>query len=248
MTDSCFYLYGLFPAPGPGALEVQGLDGQAIQTHVIGDFAFLYSPTLQSRYLASRKHLLGHERVLEAAMTAGDRTLLPLQFGLIIEAWDQVVTDLLTPHGDSLKRLFTELEGKREVGVKVMWAADQELNQLMAEDAGLRQQRDRLEGKQLSMDEIVTIGQAIERGVQARKEAIIAAFQERLNPLASQVVENDPLTDTMIYNAAYLIPWDSEPQVAAEIEALDATFEDRLRIRYNNFTAPYNFAQLNQLN
>jgi hypothetical protein len=51
----------------------------------------------------------------------------------------------------------------------------------------------------------------------------------------------------MIYNAAYLIPWDQETDFAAAIEALDGEFEDRLRIRYNNFTAPYNFAQLDQL-
>ncbi|MEB3267274.1 MAG: GvpL/GvpF family gas vesicle protein [Leptolyngbya sp.] len=247
MADPSLYLYGIFPAPGPKGLVVKGLDDQPIQTHVIGDFAFLYSVAKQSRYLASRKHLLGHERVLEAAMQAGDRTLLPLQFGLIIETWERVVTELLMPHGEALQRLFASLAGQREVGVKVLWQPDEELNQLMAADDTLRQQRDRLEGRQLSMDEVVTIGQAIERGVEARKTAVMDAFRERLNPLANRVIENDPLTDAMIYNAAYLIPWDQEPAFGAAIEALDSTFEDRLRIRYNNFTAPYNFAQLDQL-
>ncbi|MEM9816841.1 MAG: GvpL/GvpF family gas vesicle protein, partial [Cyanobacteria bacterium P01_D01_bin.6] len=80
-----------------------------------------------------------------------------------------------------------------------------------------------------------------------RKNEVIAAFRQQLNELAVDVIENDPLTDAMIYNAAYLIPWAEESEFSQVIETLDAQFEDRLRIRYNNFTAPYNFAQLDQL-
>jgi hypothetical protein len=97
------------------------------------------------------------------------------------------------------------------------------------------------------MDEIVTIGQAIEQAINRRKAHIIEAFQITLEPFAKAVVENDPLTDTMIYNVAYLVPWEAEPEFGSAIEQLDSQFADRLRIRYNNFTAPYNFAQLDQL-
>ena len=55
------------------------------------------------------------------------------------------------------------------------------------------------------------------------------------------------MTDAMIYNAAYLIPWNGEADFSQAIEKLDHEFEGRLRIRYNNFTAPYNFAQLSQI-
>ncbi|MGF1460419.1 MAG: GvpL/GvpF family gas vesicle protein [Leptolyngbyaceae cyanobacterium] len=241
------YLYGIFPAPGPQNLDVQGIDKQPVSTYIIEDFVFLHSPALQERYLASRKHLLGHERVLEAAMQAGYRTLLPLQFGLIIESWDRVIQELIAPRGAGLRSLFAKLKGQREVSVKVLWEADAELNQLMAEDADLRAERDQLEGKQLSMDQVVSIGQSIEAAIAERKNEVINAFRHRLNPLSTEVIENDPMTDAMIYNAAYLIPWESEGHFSESIEALDGQFEDRLRIRYNNFTAPYNFAQLDQL-
>ncbi|MCZ8162021.1 MAG: GvpL/GvpF family gas vesicle protein [Microcystis sp. LE19-196.1B] len=52
------------------------------------------------------------------------------------------------------------------------------------------------------------------------------------------------MTDDMIYNAAYLIPWEQEPEFSQNVEAIDQQFGDRLRIRYNNLTAPYTFAQL----
>lgn len=240
------YLYGIFPIPGPQDLELTGLDQQPVQTQILDGFAFLYSEAQQERYLASRKNLLGHEKVLEQAMQAGYRTLLPLQFGLIIEDWATVTQQLTAPHGSGLLSLFDRLAGKREVGVKVFWTQDEELQSLLTEDAPLKAKRDSLEGKNLSMDEVVSIGQAIEKAVETRKQNIINAFREALNPLATEVVENDTLTESMIYNAAYLIPWDLEPDFSQQVETLDHQFEQRLKIRYNNFTAPFNFAQLDR--
>jgi hypothetical protein len=240
------YLYGIFPAPGPQNLELEGLDKQLVQAHTFDGFTFLYSEAQQERYLASRKNLLGHEKVLEQAMQAGYHTLLPLQFGLTIDQWETVAEQLIRPRGDRLRQLFQKLEGKREVGVKVFWEQDTELQQLIAENELLQAQRNRLEGKNLSMDEVVSIGQAIEQAMNARRQAVINAFRNQLNALATEVVENDVLTESMIYNAAYLISWDQESTFGAAVEDLDHHFDQRLKIRYNNFTAPYNFAQVDE--
>ena len=243
-----YYLYGIFPAPGPIDLAIDGLDKQPVQAHRLDGFTFLYSEACQNRYLASRKNLLGHERVLEAAMEQGFRTLLPLQFGLIVEGWSQVQQDLVTPHAEDLRQLFERLKDSREVSIKVLWESTTELELMMAENDALRAQRDQLEGTQLSMDQVIKIGQVIEAALEDRKQTIVAQFREALGPLAKDAIENEPMTDSMIFNAAYLIPWDHEPEFSQAIEAVDSQFGDRLRIRYNNFTAPYNFAQLNQLN
>jgi hypothetical protein len=238
------YLYGIFPAPGPQGLALEGLDKQPVLNQLVDGFVFLYSEAQQERYLASRKNLLGHERVLEQAMQAGYPTLLPLQFGLIIQDWNTVTQQLTAPHGEGMKKLFAKLEGQREVGIKLFWTQDTELQMLLDENQDLKAKRDGLEGKNLSMDEVVSIGQAIERAMENRKQDIITAFREALNPLATEVVENDTLTESMIYNAAYLIPWDAEPTFSNQVQSLDHHFDERLKIRYNNLTAPYNFTQL----
>lgn len=241
------YLYDIFPHVDLTGLALEGLDKQPVQAYSLDGFTFLYSEAQQERYLASRKNLLGHERVLEQAMHAGYRTLLPLQFGLIIENWDTLTQQLTQPYGAGLHRLFEKLDGKREVGVKIFWEQDRELQTLLEENPILKAQRDNLEGKNLSMDEVVSIGQTIERSLQSRKQEIIRAFQTTLNPLATDVIENDPLTESMIYNAAYLILWDAEPEFGQQVEGVDQQFGDRLKIRYNNFTAPFNFARMDQL-
>ena len=242
------YLYGIFPLPGPielteSGLEL-GLDKEPLQVATVGEFAFLYSEARQGRYLASRRNLVTHTKALERAMESGHRTLLPLQFGLVVSDWDAVKTDLLEPQGLTLQHLLSKLDGKREVSLKIYWDGNAELNRLLAENPDLQSQRDALSGRVLSMDETIGIGQEIERRMALRREAIAGRFAEVLEPLALEIRENDPLSEAMIGNTAYLIPWESEPEFAAAVEALDAEFESRLTIRYNNFTPPYNFIQL----
>ncbi|MEY2978268.1 MAG: GvpL/GvpF family gas vesicle protein [Prochlorotrichaceae cyanobacterium] len=240
-----FYLYGIFPAPGPLGLDLQGLDKQEVQTHTIADFVFLYSFAQQERYLASRKNLMGHARVLEEAMSAGFRNHLPLPLNrLIFQTWGEVEAQIITPYQDHLRALFERLVGKREVGLKIYWDEAAELERLLEHNEPLQQQRDRLEGRQLSMDEIIRIGQAIETALTNHQTQIIEVFQTHLTPLAIEVVENDLQTESMIYNSAYLIEWDQEFAFSQVVEDLDNKFENRLRLRYNNFTAPYNFASL----
>ncbi len=101
-----------------------------------------------------------------------------------------------------------------------------------------------MQGKALSQSEIIEIGKLIENGLLLRKQGVIDVFRSELKALAEEFVENDTMTEEMIYNAAYLIPWESESNFSQKVEAIDQKFGDRLRIRYNNFTAPYTFAQL----
>lgn len=238
------YLYGIFPHPCSPVIELEGMDKQPVFTQSIEDFVFVFSEAKQSKYLTSRRNLLCHEKVLEAMMKLGFTNLLPLRFGLVVKDWETVGEQLINPYREKLISLFTKLAGKREVSIKVFWDGEKELEGLMESDDSLRQQRDRLQGRALTMDETIMIGQKIEWGLELRKRAIIQAFEPRLNPLAFEVVEGEILMENMIYNMAYLIGWDKEEKFSEQVEFIDQILGNRLRIRYNNFTAPYTFAQL----
>ncbi|MHC0066174.1 gas vesicle protein GvpF [Nostoc sp. UIC 10890] len=246
-----FYIYGILTLPAPENLNLQGLDRQPVQIKILDDFAVIYSEAQQERYLASRRNLLSHEKVLEEIMQGGDvydglrqRYLLPVQFGLLVSSWETVAQQLIRPHQEELTQLLAKLSGCREVSVKVFWDTEAEIQGLLAEHPNLKAERDKLVGQPLSMERVIQIGQTIEQGMSDRKQGIIDVFKSTLNSIAIEVVENTPQMDTMIYNSAYLIPWEAESQFSEHVEALDRQFENRLRIRYNNFTAPYNFARL----
>jgi hypothetical protein len=238
------YLYGILPAPISEKVVLEGLDQQPVQSYNVDGFNFLYSEAKKEKYLTSRRNLLCHEKVLELAMSEGFRTLLPLRFGLVVKTWETVSDQLTRPHKEKLEELFQQLEGRREVSVKVFWNSQSEIQGLLESNVSLKKKRDALEGKALSQLDIIEIGKLIENGLQLRSSSIIDVFRSELNALAEEFVENDPMTEEMIYNAAYLIPWESESSFSEKVEAIDQKFSDRLRIRYNNFTAPYTFAQL----
>jgi hypothetical protein len=94
------------------------------------------------------------------------------------------------------------------------------------------------------MDEAIAIGRELENALEQRQQLIINTFLEQLQPLCYEYVQGELLTDNMLFNAAFLIDWHTEPEFARRVQALDELFEKRYRIRYNNFTAPYNFARL----
>jgi hypothetical protein len=244
--DFGFYLYGIFPDSIPATIAIEGLDAQPVYSQVVDGFTFLYSEAKKEKYLASRRNLISHEKVLEQAMEKGFRTLLPLRFGLVVKNWDAVITQLIQPYKDKLQELFQKLHGTREVSVKIFWDTKAELQAMMESNPNLKQQRDQMEGKALSMEEVIHIGQLIESNLAARKQSVIEVFFNELKPLASEVIESDPMTEDMIYNAAFLIPWDNESIFSERVEGIDQKFGDRLRIRYNNFTAPYTFAQISE--
>lgn len=240
------YLYGIVTDNLPNEnLDLIGIDQQPVSMKEWQNFTFIYSEAKQKKYLTSRRNLLTHEKVLEDIMNMGLRNLLPLQFGLVIKDWEQITNQLIIPYAEKLNILLAKLEGKREVSIKVFWLQNAELQSLLEEKPELKKQRDSLQGKTLSMDEIINIGQNLEEGLTERKQIIIDTFRQELNPLATEIIEGENMTEDMIYNSAYLIEWSAEKLFSEIVENIDKRFSDRLRIRYNNFTAPYTFCQLN---
>lgn len=243
------YLYGILPDGEVNHLNrhLTGMDGVPVLYHHIPPFLIIYSQTKEERYLASRANLLTHEKVLEELMRSipNDRAVpLPLQFGLVVENWEQVQTELLEPHRERLLELLTKLIGKCEVGVKVFWKPEEELNWLVAQDPVLSAKRASLSGKILSMDEAIAIGQELETALEKRQQLIVNTFLGELLPLCEEYVAGELLTDNMVCNYAFLIKMEQEPEFADAVEKLDQYFEKRYRIRYNNFTSPYNFVSI----
>jgi len=218
-----------------------------VQLYPLSKYLIAYSPTTEERYLASRANLLTHEKVLETFMQAIPARLavpLPLRFGLVVADWQTVDQQLIVPYADTLDQLLEKLVGKREVGIKIFWQTTAELNFILEKDADLRRKREALAGKILSMDEAIAIGRELENALEQRQQLIINTFLDQLQPLCHEYVEGELLTDNMLFNAAFLIDWEKEPEFARRVEALDELFEKRYRIRYNDFTAPYNFVRL----
>lgn len=236
------YLYAITNPRSLDQIDLLGMNQAPVQVKQIHPFTIFYSDAQQERYLASRANLLTHERIIEAVMQLDPHDVpLPLQFGLVVDGWDEVENTLIRGHQAQLQGLLDQLRGKREVGIKLFWDQMLELNLALSENPALQSRRESLLGKNLSMDEAIAIGKELEDALENRRQSIINNFMTVLQPLSSAYVIGELLTENMFYNAAYLIDWEQEPQFAEAVEALDASYNQRLKIRYNNFTAPFNF-------
>lgn len=240
------YLYAIANQLDFSNLTIEGINQQPVKFKGISSFTLVYSEAMQERYLASRAHLLTHERVIEAVMQVDNYDVpLPLQFGLVVDDWAEVEQKLIEGHQADLQALLAKLRGKREVGIKLFWNQIAELNLILAENHSLNQRRESLLGKTLSIDEAIAIGKQLEAAVEERQQDIINGFMAILEPLSHDYVVGELLTENMLYNAAFLIDWDRESEFAIAVEKLDNKYDNRLRIRYNNYTAPFNFVNLN---
>jgi hypothetical protein len=143
-----------------------------------------------------------------------------------------------------LSDLLQELIGKREVSIKIFWEQETELALELAENQDLARQRQTYGSKTLSIDEAIEVGQAVENALEQRKTKIVDHFIAALSPLAAKHIVGKSMTVDMIGNVSFLIANDREPEFAQKVEEIDGLYNSRLRLRYNNFTAPYNFVKL----
>lgn len=244
------YLYAIIPqaySTTVDDLALLGMDQQLVSTEILPPFAVVYSMAQKKRYLSSRANLLCHELVQEKIMAAIPNYLavpLPLQFGLVVADWEEVHQALIMPYREKLSDLLQELIGKREVSIKIFWEQETELALELAENQDLARQRQTYGSKTLSIDEAIEVGQAVENALEQRKTKIVDHFIAALSPLAAKHIVGKSMTVDMIGNVSFLIANDREPEFAQKVEEIDGLYNSRLRLRYNNFTAPYNFVKL----
>ncbi len=249
------YLYAIVPETYGQTvrdLSLEGIDQQLVDVEILAPFAVVYSRAQKKRYLSSRSNLLCHELVQEKIMTAIPNHLgvpLPLQFGLVVADWAEVHQALIVPYAAKLSSLLQELVGKREVSVKIFWDEKVELDLELQENQDLQQQKQAYGVKALSMDQAIEVGQIVANALEQRKTRIVNHFMALLSPMALKSIIGKPMTTNMtdmIGNISFLIENDREPEFAQQVEAIDALYDSRLRLRYNNFTAPYNFVKLSE--
>lgn len=82
-----------------------------------------------------------------------------------------------------------------------------------------------------------------EEGSEVDREAIEAAVEEAIEPLADQVVENDLFSDRLVFNRSYLV--DEEDREAFDEAVGDFEEEhDELLVQYTGPFAPYSFVDV----
>jgi len=239
------YLYCVVHSSTANTLDVSGIEGRPIGSVDDGDgLAVLVSPSPVKRYRVSRQNTLSHEAVIERAMTRG--TVLPIKFGTVAESEAAIREKVLQGRGADLRRLMTQMDGKVELGLKVIWNQERVYADIVARRPDIRRLRDQLTGRAPNEAhyERVRLGEMVEAALTDRRQEDADAIMARLELIAVDTRRNDIYGEMMILNAAFLVEATREGEFDAMIQAIDHEQNDLMTFKYVGPLPPFNFVDL----
>lgn len=248
-----FYVYGIadgaFDVPdGVVSIDgresaVQGIAVEAAEGTKGGALTAIVSRTPRDTFEPTRRQLLAHTKVLEAAMAA--HTVLPLRYGTVARN-RMALTRLLLNNAHAFREALHKLKGRIEINLKANWSGAGPFEALLAENPALANRRTQLAKRsaQETYYERIELGQQIEAAL-AEKRA--RDTETILRDLVQYAVEDTPQQITgekMILNHAFLVDRRDEAAFERAVEAVDAKFGGALDFRYVAPLPPYSFCTL----
>ncbi|MFP2960938.1 GvpL/GvpF family gas vesicle protein [Myxococcus sp. 1LA] len=231
--DGPRYLYGIVRATAAldfGHIGVGAVPAQVYALHESG-LAALVSVAPGRVVDPTRAHLLGHQRVTEHILR--EHTLLPVAFGTVMASEAQV-RDLLRTARAELAGVLEALEGKVELGLKVLWHREHLVQRLMLEDTQLARRDDELEAAH---------EQRLASAVEDRAGRDMRALMEGLRPRAAAMREHPPVGERMLLNAAFLVERTGLDAFEEKVRSLAAR-SDTYAFRFTGPWAPYSFVDV----
>ncbi len=245
---SAVYAYGVRRTAdaAPLAHALAGVGGGALSHIAAGPVALLVGAHDGGEIRRTRRNMLAHLRVLEAAMAAGP--VLPMRFG-VVAASAEAAAAVAAPRAEELALLLDRHEGLAEFGLRVSWPREAAIAALAAARPDLLERRCRVAALGgADRDAMIALGQAVADALEARRKAAERALIDRLRPLAADHVLRAPEDDVEALRAEFLLPVEAETGFAeaaeSAAEALDFAGSARPTIRLVGPAPAYNFVSL----
>ncbi|WP_240356721.1 MULTISPECIES: GvpL/GvpF family gas vesicle protein [Myxococcus] len=227
------YLHGVVRAEGPLDFGAIGLGMPPARVHAVreGSLVALVSAAPARVVDPTRANLLAHQRAAEVVLR--EHTLLPVAFGTVLGS-EAEVRGFLRASQDVLTQVLKALEGKVEMGLKVLYHREHLARRMEMEDSSLRRRENESEAEHERR-----LGHAVEM----RAALDMAAMQEGLRPLARATRTDAPVGERMLLNAAFLVARDELPAFEARVRMLAAR-SDLYAFRFTGPWAPYSFVDV----
>ena len=243
------YVYAVIPAVHDVSLDVPGVgddaDAQTVQCIVHGDLAAVVSasPVVEFRGLRrdeAVRHLLAHQRVVEAVMRR--LPLLPVKFGTVLASQD-AARRLLAQGKRLLRSALRRFAALTQVEVVVLWDVQRVFREI-AEESPIARLKAAIGERSLgeAEPERVAIGQMVQASLVRRREALRQRLVACLQDVGLDLVANPVMDDSMAANVAVLVNEVGRQALDVRLELLDKQFNGGLQIRCVGPLPPYSFA------
>jgi hypothetical protein len=238
------YVYGVVHA-GASLEPIQAVKDGLPQVRLVeaGDLAALVSDSPER---ATRELVLGHGRVLEAALESS--AVVPLRFGMVLTDEEAVRSEILEAHRDELARLLERLEGRLQMTLKVYYHEDVVVAEILAADPKLAALREAIQGR--SEDEArkerIKLGESINKAIEARRKQDGQQILDRVRSMADAVALEPPEDELMVAHAVFLLQRDRMKEFDAAVEELAEERTELMRFRLLGPMPAYNFVDVKE--
>ncbi|MEM1428650.1 MAG: GvpL/GvpF family gas vesicle protein [Pseudomonadota bacterium] len=169
-----------------------------------------------SEILQTRRRMLAHTRVLEAAMAVSP--VMPMRFGLIAEN-GAALERLVAANGDEIDLQFEKIGARVEVGLRISFARDAALAAVVADDARIAEERRRLAGRGADAHfDRIELGRRVAETLDRRRTTAQHHVLEAISARCGRVILKPAEEDVEILRAECLLAADAMPELAATAE------------------------------
>ncbi|WP_249870428.1 GvpL/GvpF family gas vesicle protein [Oceanobacillus saliphilus] len=225
-----------------GTVYFEGQDRDIYTIHY-KDAAMVVTKVPMKIYHPSKDNLMMHQKVLSTVMGKID-TLVPISFGNMFHSEEDVIAlaESLYPQ---LEKIFPQIKGKMEVGLKVVGKKDWlEKNINQNEDVMKKKQVVHSKSEAAGYFDRIQLGEMAKNFFQSLQNDIRSEIHEPLTPLAEADKLNDPIGEKMLLNAAYLINRNEEAAFDEKVNELHDRWLDKVDFKYTGPWPAYNFINI----
>jgi hypothetical protein len=225
-----------------GTIHFEG-EKRAIYTIHYQDAAMVAANVPMKIYHPSKDNLMMHQHVLSKVMETMD-TVVPISFGNMFQS-EADVTALAKSLYPQLKKIFPEIKGKIEVGLKVI-GKKQWLEENINQNEAVRKKKQVVQSKSEAAGyfDRIQLGEMAKDFFHSLQAEIKTDIHDVLSPLAEANRTNDPIGEKMLLNAAYLIDRDQEAAFDEKVNKLHDIWQDKVDFKYTGPWPAYNFINI----
>lgn len=242
MTNEGKYIYCVINSSSDQVFGELGIGGRGDKLYTVcfKDIVAVVSNSPIINYPATKVNLLSHTKAIEEVMK--EFTVLPARFSTIAED-DEEIKKILEKEYDRIKSMLTNLEGKKELGLKAVFISNEIYKDILKKHYKIKIFKEKLEHTK-QYNNLLEIGEMVEKALEEEKEFYKEEILKTLSPLAVDICINKTFGELMILNTAFLVEKNKETEFAQKIKELDSNYSGKIKFSYVDSMPPFNFAKL----
>ena len=242
------YVYALAQSDGRRVYDLCGIDEQPVYAISQGSIAAVVSDCSRQKIRPERAHLIAHKEVLKQLMLKS--TVLPMAFGTIAESLKSV-RRMLSRSEETLLEKLKQVEGKVEMGLRVVWDVPNIFEFFVDNHPDLRAARDQvLSGNRVPRQaEKIELGALFERIMNEERDAHYTTIEEVLAPVCVEINRSPSPKLNEVVNLSCLVERERQKQLEDAVFSAARLFDNNFIFDFNGPWAPHSFVQMDlQLN